>query len=66
MDGEKRNQNKKPQHIITCPECGAQLPLYTKEGKHNFCPKSTNNKGIIEVCMKCKMKAVVAHWRDCK
>ena len=46
-----------------CLKCGIELPDFTKDGKHNFCPSSEAFKGrIVEICMKCKMEEVVEKW----
>ena len=60
MKKEEKLQDEKSEHIVICPECGAKLPLYTEEGNHNLCPKSTEDYGIIKVCMKCKMREIIA------
>lgn len=38
-----------------CPRCGKELPVMTEDGKHNFCPASTPDGGIIDVCIDCKV-----------
>ena len=46
-----------------CLKCGVQSPVFTEDGKHNFCPSSEAFKGRIEeICMKCKMEEITAKW----
>ncbi len=47
-------EGNKQEHMKKCPGCRKELPLYNKKGNHNFCPTSIG-KGIIEICMDCKM-----------
>lgn len=49
--------------VMVCPICQKKLPDFTEEGKHNFCPSSTQDGGIINICMECKMKEVTENWR---
>jgi len=56
-----------------CEKCGGSYPiwrlhLFSGEQKkrlaHNFCPSSEAFPGrIVDICMDCKMKEVVAKWK---
>lgn len=48
---------------IKCPKCGVELPLFNEKGQHNFCPTSIPNERIIDVCIKCKIEAIVERWK---
>jgi len=50
-------------HKMKCPKCGIELSVFDKDGKHNFCPASTPDGKIINLCMKCKMEEVVEKWK---
>lgn len=50
------------QLLKICPKCNTKLPIFNEKGMHNFCPASTPNGGIIDICMKCKMDEVKKHW----
>lgn len=47
---DEKNPGKK-----VCPICKTELPILTEEGKHNFCPHSTEPNEIIDICIKCKV-----------
>lgn len=44
-----------------CPECGANLPIFTDDGNHNFVPHIKDGK-FINICIKCKVDEVTATW----
>ena len=46
---------KKNPETKTCPICKKELPLLTKDGKHNFCPHNTGPNVTIDICIKCKV-----------
>jgi len=46
-----------------CLKCGQWLPMFAEDGKHNFCPASTKDGGIINLCIKCKVEEVIEAWR---
>ena len=46
---------EKKTDIKICPICKKELPLFTEDGKHNFCPHSTGINQIIDICIKCKV-----------
>lgn len=39
----------------SCPVCGQELPIFTEDGKHNFCPHGSSVNQIIDICIKCKL-----------
>jgi len=47
--------NETNEEIKSCARCGKKLSIMTEDGKHNFCPTSTDDNRIIEICMSCKM-----------
>lgn len=63
----KERKDKLPEANLlkVCPKCSIKLPLFAKDGKHNFCPSSKAFEGkIVEICMKCKMDEVVEDWKN--
>jgi hypothetical protein len=49
---------------IKCQKCEVELPIFNEKGQHNFCPASTPDGGIVNLCMKCKMDEVVEKWKN--
>jgi len=50
-------------NIETCQICQEKLSIFTKGGKHNFCPGSFQNGQIVNICIKCKMKEILKAWK---
>ena len=46
---------EKKADIKVCPLCKRELPLFTDDGHHNFCPHSLKGN-ITDICVECKMK----------
>ncbi len=48
--------------LVTCPKCKIKLPSFDERGMHNFCPKVSDTREIVNICIKCKMDEVKKHW----
>lgn len=44
-----------------CPRCKKELPLFKKDGRHNFVPAAD---GLEEICIRCKIKEVYSIWKS--
>ncbi|MGA2417690.1 MAG: hypothetical protein ABSF55_00365 [Candidatus Staskawiczbacteria bacterium] len=48
--------------LVECPICHVKSPLMNSDGKHNFCPHSTEDGKVISICMGCKVDRIGWKW----